>query len=310
VNPAGPEDTWELPIEAARILLVEDNPLNQEVVHGMLEILGGRADIAASGRQAIDLFKENSYDLVLMDCQMPTMDGYEATRRIRELENLHSSGAQTLTGGDRRKRVPIVAMTASALAGDRERCIESGMDDYLGKPFTMEQMQGFLEKWLLAPEEEFEKIESRTRLQGPSGLGDHGSGGAAGSAGEGAAEEWDGEPLDQRSLDEIRRLEESGVTGLFDRILSIYLESSPELVDALTEAVAKEDSEQLHSAAHSLKSTSASLGAKYLASLCRDLELKGRNGEVETAAPVLDELTAEFKKVTVALGKELRREAV
>ena len=122
--------------------------------------------------------------------------------------------------------------------------------------------------------------------------------------------EWSGAPLDQSSLDEIRRLEESGVTGLFDRILSIYLESSPELVDALTEAVAKQDSDQLHSAAHSLKSTSASLGAKYLASLCRDLELKGRKREVETAGPVLDELAAEFKKVTVALGKELRQEAV
>jgi PAS domain S-box-containing protein len=304
VVPIPTHDSQALPIEKASILLVEDNPLNQEVVHGMLEHLHGQADIAVSGRQALEMFKQNRYDLVLMDCQMPNMDGYEATRRIRDVERRRAED----NGHGLRERVPVIAMTASALAGDRERCIDAGMDDYLGKPFTMDQLESFLSKWLTSVEDETEEAADVTGRGFPTSSQE--SGESVNPFGNAEGAEWSAEPLDQKCLNEIRKLEERGVTGLFDKILTIYLESSPELIGALRIAVEKQDSGHLHAAAHSLKSTSASLGARYLASLCRELEIRGRKGEVESAEPVLDELVAEFERVTVALGKELHREAV
>jgi CheY-like chemotaxis protein len=267
----------------------------------MLEKFGIGIDLATNGEEAIHALEQFPYDLVFMDCQMPGMDGYEATRRMRSLEK------QAREGGEPRGRAPIIAMTASALAGDRERCIEAGMDEYLGKPFTMEQLQDVLCRWLpegVAPVGEQEEVAGLVKAA--SSDCDDGSSNLTGDS----AEEAQADPLDQRSLEEIRNLEANGVTGLFDNILNIYLESSPELVAALETAVEKQDAVGLHAAAHSLKSTSASLGARYLASLCRELEVKGRAEDVETAAPVLAELMVEFERVTRALGKELRREAV
>jgi signal transduction histidine kinase/CheY-like chemotaxis protein len=117
----------------ASILLVEDNPVNQEVARAMLEILGHRTTIAGNGREAVDAVSGGSYDLILMDCQMPLMDGYEATRAIRGLET---------------SRTPIVALTANAMPGSSEKCLEAGMDDYLAKPFTLSQLRAVLERFL------------------------------------------------------------------------------------------------------------------------------------------------------------------
>jgi CheY-like chemotaxis protein len=119
-----------------RVLLVEDNPLNLRVAAGALARLGWEADVAASGRAAIDLFQKNDYALVLMDCQLPEMDGYAATRKIRQWEALEG-----------RLTVPIVALTAHAMAGDRERCLAAGMNDYLPKPLGLEQLRGALQRW-------------------------------------------------------------------------------------------------------------------------------------------------------------------
>jgi CheY-like chemotaxis protein len=120
-----------------RILLVEDNPVNREVALGMLGIMGCGADLAANGREAIEAVARREYDLILMDCQMPEMDGFEATRKIREWEKKHKP---TTT--------PIIALTAHALEGDRDACLASGMDDYLSKPFDQEQLRLVLGRWL------------------------------------------------------------------------------------------------------------------------------------------------------------------
>ncbi len=136
-NARGPEPH---PRRGARLLLVEDNRTNQEVALGVLQQLGyGAVDVAGDGRQALEMLERTEYDLVLMDCQMPEMDGYEATRRIRQ------RSAQV-----RHHRLPIVAMTAHALAGDRDQCLEAGMDDYLAKPVDPKVLAGVLEKWLTA----------------------------------------------------------------------------------------------------------------------------------------------------------------
>ncbi len=120
----------------ARILVVEDNPLNQKVAVAMLERLGYGTEIASSGKDALRFVDEGKYDLIFMDCQMPEMDGFETTRELRALEG---DSAHT----------PIVAMTAHATTEDRNRCLEAGMDDYIAKPIRLEALRKILERWLV-----------------------------------------------------------------------------------------------------------------------------------------------------------------
>jgi PAS domain S-box-containing protein len=122
----------------ASILVAEDNLVNQEVIRAMLDYLGVSVDVVSSGREALEAATRKPYDLVFMDCQMPDMDGYEATEALRRLERERNAAA----------RLPIITLTAHALQGDREKCLEAGMDDYLGKPFTLEQLQHIIETWL------------------------------------------------------------------------------------------------------------------------------------------------------------------
>ena len=140
-----------------RILLVEDNPTNQKVALAMLQKLGWRADVAANGLEAVRAVKHMAYDLVLMDCQMPEMDGFAATRSIRELE----AGSSPLAAGHpgasasglehRASRLPIIAMTANSMQGDRARCLEAGMDDYISKPVQPEDLAEKINRWLHGP---------------------------------------------------------------------------------------------------------------------------------------------------------------
>jgi CheY-like chemotaxis protein len=124
----GPVEKREL-----RVLLAEDNLVNQKVALKILEKFGLHAEVAATGQEALDRLDRTPYDLIFMDCQMPEMDGFEATRLIRSREVGH---------------IPIIAMTANAMVGDRERCLEAGMDDYISKPVRVEAVQGALERWL------------------------------------------------------------------------------------------------------------------------------------------------------------------
>jgi CheY-like chemotaxis protein len=123
----------------ADILVAEDNPVNQEVCRQMLERLGFRVRVVSNGAEALQALSEKTFDLVLMDCQMPGMDGYEATRAIRRIE---------AEGKGTSRREIIVALTAHAMEGDRERCLAEGMDDYLSKPFNMKQLEETLGRWL------------------------------------------------------------------------------------------------------------------------------------------------------------------
>jgi CheY-like chemotaxis protein len=129
----------------AHILLAEDCPVNQEVAAGMLEALGCRATVVGDGEQALQAISEQSFDLVLMDCQMPGLDGYQATRRIRDREMACATGRSGRAG----QALPIVALTAHAMVGAREECLQAGMDDYLTKPFDLERLRCVLERWLI-----------------------------------------------------------------------------------------------------------------------------------------------------------------
>jgi len=138
-----PSDLSEAGTLPARILLAEDNPVNEQVVVAMLDALGHRSVVASDGRQALEALGESAFDLVLMDCQMPELDGFEVTSRLRETEAAGGRG-----GASPAQRLPVIALTASAMQGDRERCLAAGMDDYLSKPFTLEQLGAVLGKWL------------------------------------------------------------------------------------------------------------------------------------------------------------------
>ena len=126
----------------ARILLAEDNPINQELIKNMLELLACQIEITANGREVLSAWSSGAYDLVLMDGQMPEMDGYEATRRIREYERAASER------GEQEHHTIIIALTGHAMEGDREQCLAVGMDDYVSKPFTLKQLQSALARWL------------------------------------------------------------------------------------------------------------------------------------------------------------------
>jgi len=242
------------------VLLVEDNLVNQEVARAMLSAVGADVDTANGGTEALAKIKTRDYSVVLMDCQMPDLDGYETTRQLRRWE---------LEEG--RPRLPVVALTANALNGDAERCFAAGMDRYLTKPFTIEQLRS-----VLAP------------FASPvvKGVGDSQSARAA---------------LDTGAINRIRDLAASARPGLQQRLASVYTESSVDLVRRMREAAERSDGEALLRAAHELKSSSANLGALHLADLCRDLEDAARGGDLLSAASTLDLLAEDHGKVLAAI---------
>jgi signal transduction histidine kinase/ligand-binding sensor domain-containing protein/CheY-like chemotaxis protein len=250
-----------------RVLLAEDNPVNQEVALEMLRALGCTVDVAENGRQALERLGGRRYDLVLMDCQLPEMDGYEATRQFRRQE----SGKQVKT--------PIVALTAHALAGDRERCLEAGMDDYMTKPFARDQLAALLRKWVGSPP-----------ALPPSGAPDS------------IVE------LDRTPIENLRMLEEQGGRkGIVERVMRLYLESSPTLVQEIEKAAESGDVKSLNRAAHSLKASSANVGGTRFARLCKRLEDMGRENSLDGADEVLPQLRSGHHALCLALEREIER---
>ncbi len=257
------------------VLLAEDNAINQEVALTMLDTLSCRVDVANNGREALAAVTEKEFDLVLMDCQMPEMDGFEATIEIRRREG--EQGVQS--------RLPIIALTANALRGDREQCLAAGMDDYLSKPFTRDQLVALLERWLSGAKRGSE-MEQETKE---------------------AAMPFDrrAEPsetsaiLDSKALDNIQSLQRPGRPSVLAKVVGLYLKDAPKRLQALREARATNDTEALRRTAHTLKSSSANVGAEGLATLCNDLENLARNntldgsdhliGEIENIYPAIEE---------------------
>jgi len=230
-------ETW-LPKLKGKVLLAEDNLVNQEVAMAMLQRVGLQAKIANNGVEVIKYLAEDMFDLVLMDCHMPIMDGFEATQKIREREM-----TLALT------KMPIIALTANAIIGDREHCLAKGMDDYLSKPFTLEQLHKILSQWL------------------PKDIS------------------GDNEPdiasinIDNKVIAQLRSLK----AGLLRRVIDLYIETSPKLLSDLEQAVTQQDTKNLYKIAHSLKNSSANLGVVELTNLCRELEIKGREGDLVEA---------------------------
>jgi len=279
-----------------RILLVEDNELNQEVVQGILQGFGTTATVVENGRDAVKLLASESFEVVLMDCQMPLMDGYEATRLIRQQERFVRSSAEPNARPD---RVPIVAMTASAMAGDREKCLRSGMDDYVSKPFTRDQLMRVINKWLQqSTESSPAQAEAESKSPSNTPVSATSSDRQANSS-----------PIDTAAMESIQALENNGSPGLTARLIEVYLRSSPEIIDSMRQAIVSEDAETIERAAHSLKSSSATLGALELSEYCRRLEQIGREAATDQAAEVFASLEMEFDRVRRALSDQWQETA-
>ena len=271
-----------------RVLLVEDNPVNQAVARAMLEKLGCRVDLAENGVAALTAYGRTAYDVIVMDGQMPEMDGYETTRRLRMLE----AGAATEGRDDgRAAHIPIVAMTAHAMKGDRERCLEAGMDDYLSKPFTRAQLAEVLQRSVVhGPTEVPNAAEDRDRDERTPDSG----------------------VIDETTLDELRALDRDGSDDSLRQVLTLYLEKSPQLMFRLAEAVETGDAETIGHVAHSLKSASANVGATELSRLCEDLERLGELVQklgyppaADKAGDTLAAIQAEYAAVQGVLSKML-----
>jgi len=280
-----PEEVESESFDGTRILLAEDNPVNQEVALSMLEIIGCKVELAENGRQVLDVLGSGDFDVILMDCQMPEMDGFEAARAIRELE-------QTRSGS----RIPIVAVTANAMEGDRENCLGAGMDDYISKPFSQVQLVEVLQRWASKP-------------ASAGGAGDnttgHGMTAVAAQQHEPVNEaDYQGSVINEAALDNIRQLQRPGKPDLLEKIVSLYMSDTPGLLNALRVSIDGSDAEQVRMLAHRFKSGSANLGALGLAELCKQLEEKGRNGDLDDAALLLARIETEFKAVSVALQAE------
>ena len=260
---------------AGHVLLAEDNPVNQEVALGLLEALGVSADVVENGRQAVEQVAAARYDLVLMDCQMPELDGFAATAAIRSHER--ESGAH----------LPIVALTASALDGDREICLAAGMDDYLSKPFTREQLAVTLAPWLLRPAAAAAAAKSRVAPAASARAVPVVTGACT--------------SINPRALAAIGELSAANGASLVRKVVSAFLADTPARLAQMQNAAAASDAEALRKAAHGLKSSCANIGAERLAALCLELEAIGRADTVDGAHPLLKRATDELRRVIVAL---------
>jgi two-component system, sensor histidine kinase and response regulator len=254
------------PDVGVHLLVVDDNVVNQEVAVQMLEHEGHRVDVAANGKDAIEAVARVRYAAVLMDCQMPTMDGFEVTRAIRSLE-----------GDDR--RTPIIAMTAGAMVGDREQCLAAGMDDYVAKPVRQAELVAVVSRW------------TRTGVPTP------GTRARARADGDGPASPDGSDVLDPSVVAGLRELDSQGMAELVEN----FSARTAALLEQLRGGIEVADCALVSTTCHSLRGISATLGASRLAALCGELEVAAVSQELVGGAEVLLRLEAEADCVRPAL---------
>jgi PAS domain S-box-containing protein len=277
-----------------RILLADDNLVNQKVALQILDRMGYRADVASNGWEVLEAVYRVPYDVVLMDVQMPEMDGLEATRRIcRDYEQGHSGN-----GSSYRPRPRIIAMTANAMQGDREECLAAGMDDYISKPIRVEQLVAALTRC--------KSIVSGTTgiFNGPT-VNTPPVDELAGQRLEVSLKSENQQPiLDAQVIESLREVE------ALDEAIELYLETAPERLENIRIALDKTDAAELKNSAHSLKSISGTLGAIALYRICQELETIARRAkEDETSLPpeasaILSQIEVEYERFKAALQRE------
>ncbi|THJ12756.1 MAG: response regulator [Nitrospira sp. CG24C] len=283
---------------APRILVAEDNLINQKLTVRLLEKLGYQADVVENGREAIAALARNSYAMVLMDCQMPLLDGLEATRLIREREASSVREAQDEMQKTRDansstpyplpftpRRIPIVALTANAMSGDRERCLAAGMNDYLTKPIRKENLRGALDRWIAAP------IQPQAS---PTGDAKHSTDGI------------DAEVLpvifDAPAM--LRNI--GGDTALLEDLVELFLQRYHAMLEAIRAALATRDQKAVEQAAHALKGTAGNLCASEVVLYAGQLEAFGRLGTLGEGPVIYTQLEKAVLRLVQLFKKRSR----
>jgi len=242
---------------SGRVLVAEDNTVNQKVARQYLTRLGFDVDIAQNGQEAVEMFKQNSYDLVFMDCQMPVLNGYQATFEIKKYQSDHS------------KTTPIIALTAEGTSGERKKCFTAGMNGFLNKPLIFDDLIFQLKKYFTLSAEAQSSLSSTDLLK----------------------------------LKDLK----VGDQLLLEVLLDDYITSTPQTLGAMTTALKNSDWENLSALAHSLKSTSATLGAKIVSEICRKLEKVSTGDDLSQSGLLLIELEKEYNESTQALKNEIEK---
>ncbi len=278
----GPSPTESLDRRRAsyRILVAEDNPINQMVTLRQLRALGFRADAVANGIDVLEALSRQRFDLILMDCQMPRLDGYEATRRIRQRE----------AGG---RRIPIIAVTAHAMKGDREKCLAAGMDDYLSKPFREQDLSALIDRWLLAPAgpsaqpprlrttEAVAKALSPDRVEEASAV------------------------LNPKALDSLRRLGSTNGEDVLGKVGALFVREVPARILRMRQALELGDRKTVEMTAHSLKGSAGILGATVFLEKSQALERSAADAEIVLLARMIAGLEDEMRKVEPELQRAI-----
>jgi len=261
-----------------RVLVAEDNAVNQAVAVGMLDAMGVESVVANDGDKAVELFLSQPFDAILMDCQMPGLDGYQAAAKIRDIESER---------GD--EPIRIIAVTANALTGDMEKCIAAGMDDYLRKPFKGEQLNEALVR-VLQTGERPEPAAAQTGILDSIAI---------------RTSDPALDVIDDSVLESLVALPQSSDLDLVNQVIQTYIKSSLDLMTRLGEAIDRSDSECIRTAAHSLKSSSANVGATKMAELCASIETSTRKSDKASAATLQRQLQEEYLRVIDALNRRM-----
>ena len=266
---------------AGKVLVAEDNPVNQEVAKTMLEKMGLEVDVVDNGREAANAVFEDDYCLVLMDIHMPDMDGIESTFIIREWEQGQA------------RRIPIAALTANAMAGDRERFLQSGMDDYLSKPFSRDELAALLERWIPRVASTSKETDGGQRYKGVSPVEMP------------AVKEQvdDGDEHDILDPDTFAKLEDlyRDQPEKLTHIVELFIQIAENLQNDIHKFVTEGDAEKIRETAHSLKSSCGNVAALRLARSCAVLEDAGHSGDLEFSRDQLEVVRKEYAKAAAAL---------
>ena len=293
------------PARRRRVLLAEDNPVNVEVATAMLDGLGLGVHVARNGAEAADQVRQGGYDVILMDCQMPVMDGFLATAEIRRYEQQCG----------RSRTLPIIAITANALQGDREACLAAGMDDYLSKPFSQQELGAVIGRWIALPlaatvhHDDYIAAQAHTVLSYPAPpYASQPMASESMAAPQRGAAASARDAVNRHALENIRALSKERGDALVHKVIAAYVDDTPQHLRTLHQAIAGLDAGNLRKVAHSLKSSSANVGAETLAQMCKDMEALGRTDTTVGASGILTDMEHEFQAVRHSLSAILEKE--
>jgi CheY-like chemotaxis protein/HPt (histidine-containing phosphotransfer) domain-containing protein len=250
------------------ILLVESDSISREIGQAMLENCGCRVHVVGSGPEAVEAFSRQSFDMIFMECRNPETYALKTAGMIRSIESGNIAARTT-------RHTPIVALWASAMEGGREKYLQSGMDDFLAKPYRIADLQEMLDKWIPIHSENgnFPQIA-----------------------------DGDSPPINREALNEIASLQPKESKAILTKLISLYFDSSSRHIKSILDAVNDNDISSLQTAAHTLKSSSASLGAMNLSEKCKELEMMARSGDITDAADKMAPLEREHRRVRESLS--------